>query len=627
MPLFQSLFTTPPERDWTSGLGADGGSWRIRPTSILDDEADDRFPAFRSAWKQGKPLTELFGNDVFALHGDVGPSGADNHRPDVAKVETFLANTGHYRPVTDDGPSGWYGPALKDAIGRFQQDNGLTVDHTLTPGGETIGKLGGLLGGVIDRPRTLAQIPKDGEDPRLPKPPLFPPLAPPLPDPLPPPIPTGSEDGEPPPDIFVPPEPPPGPGWPKGLPKPHVDGENEEDDFRNHTISEDGAEEHDRWAELLTHGTTPDKTAAFLKNVITWSGDQGRGDVADLLGRLEKRDPAKARDLQGRLHGLSGERIPFRVAPRGKGYVEPEPAPLPDPDSFLTEDHLPDADWWSAGNMAEVLSRKGDYKDALTGYFLPQIRANRGAGWTELVTAHAELGRRDPESAVKLADQFEGLTGRPLAFAALADEGSGGGGGGTMPPPKPPEPIPEPPTGPQPEPQPAPQPQPQPAPEPQPLPSPEPKPGPSSGGEKKATSFPPDDSTIYRVAHIEAFKKEALAKGVGYGSGHCVALVQAANPDLPNHSLWKRGSDIKANGDPPLKSGTAIATFDPDGKYPDKPTGQHAAVFLEYGTQNGRSGMWVLDQWKRQAPQTRFIYFDQNRNRQNDAGAYSVVSK
>ncbi|MBI5165662.1 MAG: peptidoglycan-binding protein, partial [Magnetospirillum sp.] len=144
---FHSLFTAPPARDRVSGLGADGGSWRIRPTSILDDEADDRFPAFRSAWKQGKPLTELFGNDVFALHGSVGPSGADNHRPDVAKVETFLATTGHYKPVTADGPSGWYGPALKDAIGRFQKDNALAVDHTLTPGGETIGRLGGLLGG------------------------------------------------------------------------------------------------------------------------------------------------------------------------------------------------------------------------------------------------------------------------------------------------------------------------------------------------------------------------------------------------------------------------------------------------------------------------------------------------
>ncbi|MBI5165887.1 MAG: hypothetical protein HY985_18540 [Magnetospirillum sp.] len=167
----------------------------------------------------------------------------------------------------------------------------------------------------------------------------------------------------------------------------------------------------------------------------------------------------------------------MRIAPLGRGYVEPEPPPLPDRAAFLTADHLPDADWWSAGNMAEVLARKGDYKDALTGYFLPQIKRNRDEGWTELVAAHAELGRRDPESAVKLADQFAGLTGRPLMLAAA--EGGSDGGGGTAPPAKPPEhPVPPPPPGPPPVPAPEPPKPPEPVPNPEPPTQPEPVPAP-----------------------------------------------------------------------------------------------------------------------------------------------------
>ncbi|MCA1909205.1 MAG: hypothetical protein LDL39_12670 [Magnetospirillum sp.] len=45
---FQSPFTDRPERRWVSGPGA-SGDWRIKPTSLLDDDADPRFPAFQQA--------------------------------------------------------------------------------------------------------------------------------------------------------------------------------------------------------------------------------------------------------------------------------------------------------------------------------------------------------------------------------------------------------------------------------------------------------------------------------------------------------------------------------------------------------------------------------------------------
>jgi hypothetical protein len=128
--------------------------------------------------------------------------------------------------------------------------------------------------------------------------------------------------------------------------------------FDNHTISEDGAREHDAYAANLVRDSNPDETARYLKNVIGWSGDQGRGDVADLLGRFAKVDEAKAKTLQEALHRSSGEHIPFRIAPLGEGLKE---APA-NQEITLSKDNpwgsAADADRWEAGNMAKALRGK-----------------------------------------------------------------------------------------------------------------------------------------------------------------------------------------------------------------------------------------------------------------------------
>jgi hypothetical protein len=100
-------------------------------------------PAFQKAWKDGALVEDLRS----PVHGTVGRSGADNFRPDVAKVETFLGDVGYYKPLTGDGPSGWHNGNLDSAIRSFQKDKGLEVDGFLKPGGPTIGKIGSLLGG------------------------------------------------------------------------------------------------------------------------------------------------------------------------------------------------------------------------------------------------------------------------------------------------------------------------------------------------------------------------------------------------------------------------------------------------------------------------------------------------
>lgn len=130
----------------------------------------------------------------------------------------------------------------------------------------------------------------------------------------------------------------------------------------------------------------------------------------------------------------------------------------------------------------------------------------------------------------------------------------------------------------------------------------------------------------HQTPDLEKFKAQALGREKGYGSGHCVDLVRNANPDLPQSTKWEEGDKIAGSGNPPLKPGTAIATFDADGKYHgERSTGQHAAIFLEYSTENEKPGMMVLDQWRGQPPRVRFIPFDDGKKRQNNAGAYSVI--
>jgi hypothetical protein len=68
---------------------------------------EPEFDAFRTAWKAGASLFDLFGDEAVKINKPVGPE-APNRRPDVAKVETFLGRTGHLDLATTDGPSGYW---------------------------------------------------------------------------------------------------------------------------------------------------------------------------------------------------------------------------------------------------------------------------------------------------------------------------------------------------------------------------------------------------------------------------------------------------------------------------------------------------------------------------------------
>ncbi len=513
----QSFFTTRPRRN-ASPLGA-GAS----------PEDDPAMPAFQKAWKDGALVEDLFGPSPFTLHGTVGRSGADNFRPDVAKVETFLGDAGYYQPLTSDGPSGWHNSNLDQAIRSFQKEKGLEVDGFLKPSGPTIGKIGGLLDTrhqvqTTNKPDAQTQNfwggPKGdwpgvllpGDEPQSPPRPgsrdpgLFdPPTTFPMPKPQPPSgnsnLPGGeltpqqqlealirimnggkTPDPRPQPHVInerpqsTPPRfPPIGNDLPEQggitgtLPRPHDWNRL----LQGHTINQEGSDANQGYAEMLVRDSDPSQTARMLKRAIDDYGDQGRGDVADLLARFQKLDGAKAETLRREIHKVSGEMLPYRLAPLGEGFREPT-----EEERIAAAPKTPfgsaqGADRWAAGNMAEVLLGRGNYADAIT-HFRGEIGRNRAEAMPYLAAVHEIMGEKNPAQAASFATQMQ--------KAGLAAEAE-----------KKPEAAPEQVSTPTPAPTPAQEPlKPEPAPQPQPVP---PTPPATQPPESKPAPVPPETSS------------------------------------------------------------------------------------------------------------------------------------
>lgn len=120
------------------------------------------------------------------------------------------------------------------------------------------------------------------------------------------------------------------------------------------------------------------------------------------------------------------------------------------------------------------------------------------------------------------------------------------------------------------------------------------------------------------------FPAAALQRKQTMGDGDCVTLIKeftSAGPTM----RWRAGAEVLNN--PAIRPGTAIATF-VKGRYPNHPTGNHAAFFLRHGV----DGFWVIDQYKgRPFIQSRFIsiknlttngaFIDPS----NNARAFSVI--
>jgi hypothetical protein len=85
------------------------------------------------------------------------------------------------------------------------------------------------------------------------------------------------------------------------------------------------------------------------------------------------------------------------------------------------------------------------------------------------------------------------------------------------------------------------------------------------------------------------------------GDGQCVAFVVAA-AGAPHTAAWRRGTQARGGAVP---MGSAIATFEPDGSYGNKPGESHAAILVE--EQPG--ALFVWDQWVGHPVSQRQIHF------------------
>jgi|GEM_PF-2696644 len=101
-------------------------------------------------WVDDKPKTSLVARQKksdlpkgFIFNPIKSPIGksAPNRSQDIKLVETLLGKSGHLDLKQTDGPTGYFGTRLKDAIKGFQKDKGLKVDGVILPKGETFGAL------------------------------------------------------------------------------------------------------------------------------------------------------------------------------------------------------------------------------------------------------------------------------------------------------------------------------------------------------------------------------------------------------------------------------------------------------------------------------------------------------
>lgn len=119
--------------------------------------------------------------------------------------------------------------------------------------------------------------------------------------------------------------------------------------------------------------------------------------------------------------------------------------------------------------------------------------------------------------------------------------------------------------------------------------------------------------------------------GTSVGNGQCVAFARAAAA-IGHTQTWKRGVQVRGAT---IIPGTAIATFDQNGKYEnDTPGRSHAAIYLGQDA----VGILVLDQWVQrsrmpdgtmkeqvQPVHERRIRFQPNAKAVNDGRNYYVI--
>jgi len=107
------------------------------------------------------------------------------------------------------------------------------------------------------------------------------------------------------------------------------------------------------------------------------------------------------------------------------------------------------------------------------------------------------------------------------------------------------------------------------------------------------------------------------------GKTECAEFVRQAT-GAPQTTTWRMGKKVSSAKIGEMARGTAIATFDINGKYPADKLGRHAAIYLEHNS----LCIQVLDQWNDQGEvKKRPIWFNRPKGtkRSNDADTFYVI--
>jgi hypothetical protein len=130
------------------------------------------------------------------------------------------------------------------------------------------------------------------------------------------------------------------------------------------------------------------------------------------------------------------------------------------------------------------------------------------------------------------------------------------------------------------------------------------------------------------VGNFDEFMKNWKNKWAG--DKQCVKLVQKALPKIGVTKTWGPGAGISGPNRPPLAIGTAVATFDGKGNYQSKKGKSHAGLFMGYGKERGKDGIYLFDQFagKGGSARKRFYAFKTgNTNGKYPAESFSVIQK
>jgi RHS repeat-associated protein len=104
-----------------------------------------------------------------------------------------------------------------------------------------------------------------------------------------------------------------------------------------------------------------------------------------------------------------------------------------------------------------------------------------------------------------------------------------------------------------------------------------------------------------------------------YGESHwCVSLTKYFT-GAPKADFWRAGPSVIGNDIPP---GTAIATFNDEGKYPNQAHGNNSGIYL-YTNPDG--SIVMIDQWPGQEAHARTVFPDRASPSDN-SNAYSVIT-